>query len=565
MAALTAVLSRLGRVVAPTLLGGLLLAFSLPPWGWWPLAFLGAGIVFWGLAGLSWRARLLGGWAAGLGCFVPGLWWAASFNWYGAVVLMVVEALSMALAALVVAPTRWRVPSCVGAFTLAEALRMSWPFGGLPLGGIFLGQASGPLLDAARLGGPLLLTALVWLGGAGLAELVRAAGASWLDARATGMGRTLPRRDAREWSRAGRPRAPRAATGVASLVLVVAVGVGGYFAPDGGAPVRDLTVALVQGGGRRGTRQFEVAPSTVLEAQVAASRRLLGAPDPPALVVWPEDVVRVGAHLSGTSAAAYLSSLARHLHATLVAGVTETVSTKAFRNDAVVWGPDGRVVGVYEKVHRVPFGEYVPDRAFFSHFANLSEVPLDAIPGHGSGELTTPAGRLGFMLSYEVFFATRGRSAVRAGAQLLVVPTNTSSYSTSQVPSTEVAADRLQAVEEGRDLVQASPTGYSTVVDANGAVLDRTALGRRQVVRATVGMRAGRTIYERLGDLPPLVIAAVCLVAGLVLAAFDVRGRQSRRRSRRLWRPSRRPWTSARRSRSSRRAWKPAALRAAAT
>jgi len=49
----------------------------------------------------------------------------------------------------------------VGAATLAEALRFAWPFGGLPIGGVFLGQSTGPLLGAARLGGPLLLLSLI--------------------------------------------------------------------------------------------------------------------------------------------------------------------------------------------------------------------------------------------------------------------------------------------------------------------------------------------------------------------------------------------------------------------
>lgn len=532
-------LSRLGRVVAPSLLGGLLLGFSLPPWGWWPLAFAGAAVVFWRLAGLPLHYRLLAGWAAGLGCFVPGLWWAAAFNWYGAAVLTIVEALSMALAALAVPPTRWRVPATVGAFTLAEALRITWPFGGLPLGGVFLGQATGPLLDTARLGGPLLLTALVWLGGAGIAELARAGYEMWTGGEPEW---TIGRRGVDGWRHRGPPRRPPSpAVTVASLLLVVAVGVGALFAPAGGLPVRRLTVALVQGGGRRGVSQFEVAPATVLALQVAASQTLLAAADPPALVVWPEDVVRVGPHLRRTAAASYLSSLARRLRSTVVAGVTETMSTKAFRNEVVAWGPAGDVVGTFEKVHRVPFGEYVPDRDFFAHFADLSAVPLDAIPGRGTGELTTPAGRLGLMVSFEVFFSTRGRSATRAGAQLLVVPTNTSSYATSQVPSLEVAADRLQAVEEGRDLVQAAPAGYSTVVDSDGVLRARTSLGRRQVLRATVSLRDGRTIYERLGDLPVLALAGAALVGGLLLAAFDVRGPRSRRwrarRARRSWRP----------------------------
>jgi len=537
------VLSRLARVVAPALLGGLLLAFSLPPWGWWPLAFCGAAVVLRRLDGLPWRLRLLAGWVAGIGCFAPGLWWAGAFNWYGAAVLVAVEALSMALASWAVPATRWRRPAAVGAFTLAEALRISWPFGGLPIGGLFLGQAAGPLLYAARLGGPLLLTALVWLGGAALAELARGA---WRPRVHRWAATARPLGSLQVEGRAGGSRAARLGGAALSVFLVVAVGVAGRLAPDGGPAVRTLAVALVQGGGRRGVSQFEVSPSTVLSAQVAASRALPGRGARPSLVVWPEDVVRVGRRLGGTTVAAYLSGLARRLGATLAVGVTETVSTRAFRNEVVVWGPSGRVVGTYEKVHRVPFGEYVPDRAFFSHFANLSAVPLDAVPGHGSGELTTPAGRLGFMVSFEVFFATRGRSATRAGAELLVVPTNTSSYATSQVPSLEVAADRLQAVEEGRDLVQAAPTGYSTVVDADGTVRARSALGRRQVLVSTVALRTGRTLYERLGDLPVLALAGLALCASVLLAALDVRWRPRRRRwSRRVPRPSRRAWRAA--------------------
>ena len=66
----------------------------------------------------------------------------------------------------------------MAACTLAEALRMTWPFGGLPLGGVFLGQAGGPLVQLARLGGPLLITAAVWAGGVVVATI-----ATWLWAR----------------------------------------------------------------------------------------------------------------------------------------------------------------------------------------------------------------------------------------------------------------------------------------------------------------------------------------------------------------------------------------------
>jgi apolipoprotein N-acyltransferase len=478
---------RRGRIVGPSLAAGVLLALSLPPWGWWPLGPVGAGLLYWRLAGLPARTRLWAGWLAGLGCYVPGLSWARSFNWYGAVVLMALEALFFGVAALGTPPQRGRAFAFVAAGTLVEALRMTWPFGGLPIGGVFLGQADGPLLPLARLGGPLLLTAGVWAGGVGLATLgsaVRHPGAKTMR---------------------------RAAVIVVGLVLLATVGA---LVPDGGPSSGSVSVALVQGGGRRGVDQEQVAPATVYAAQVRATDELVTIRTRPTLVLWPEDVIALSGPLRGSAESLEMAQLARQLHTTLIAGVTEPASPTTFRNEIVVWAPDGRIVGVFEKVHRVPFGEYVPYRSLIAHLANLSAVPTDAVPGHGTGLLVTPAGPLGTLVSFEVFYANRSRTSVRAGAELLIVPTNTSSYATAQIPTQEVAADRVQAVETGRDLVQAAPTGYSTVVDRNGRVLQRSVLDQPRVLTARVPLYNGFTPYDHWGDLPVLVAGAGALLAG---------------------------------------------------
>jgi apolipoprotein N-acyltransferase len=496
---------RRGGILLPSLAAGVLLALSLPPFGAWPSAFLGAGLLYWRLRGLPIPSRILAGWLAGVGCFAVGLFWAVNFNWYGAVVLMAVESLSTAAAAALTPAQRGRAPAFVGAATLLETARMAWPFGGLPIGGVFLGQAGGPLLQTARLGGPLLVTAMVWTGGVALGEL----GISFL-----------------AWRR--RRRQPRSAwVGSAALLGVILVTVLAGAAPDGGGAIRTITVAAVQGGGRRGLSQFEVAPAGVFSAQLAATEPLLEASRHPSLVLWPEDVIALGQPLQGSPAAARMARLAGRLVTTVLAGVTITEPHDTFRNEIVAWGPSGRIISVFEKVHRVPFGEYVPDRDLFSHLANLAAVPRDAIPGHGSGLMTTPAGPLGVLVSYEVFFAARGRSALRAGAELLVVPTNTSSYSSDQMPAQEVAADRIQAVEEGRDLVQAAPTGYSTFVTNRGVLRQRSGLSTRQVLVATVSLRRGATLYERFGDLPTLVLASLALLGGLAAMRRDA-GRAAR-------------------------------------
>jgi apolipoprotein N-acyltransferase len=484
---------RRGRVAVPSVAAGVLLALSLPPWGWWPLGLAGAGVFYWRLAGLGLLTRVWSGWLAGLGCYAIGLFWARAFNWYGAVVLILVEALFFAAAAALTPPVRGRAPAFVAACTLAEALRMTWPFGGLPLGGVFLGQAGGPLVQLARLGGPLLITAGVWAGGVAAATIV-----TWLRARRSG--------------------ASALAIGGALVITVglAALTVAGAVVPDGGPPVGSVRVALVQGGGQRGLSKEEVSPATVYGAQLSAMYAVSSARPHPELVLWPEDVVALDRPLAGSVEAATLSRVARSLRTTLVVGVTQPASATTFRNQVVAWGPRGNIVGVFEKVHRVPFGEYVPFRSFFAHFADLSGVPADAVPGDGTGLMRTPAGPLGLMVSFEIFYSDRSHASVRAGAELLAVPTNTSSYSTSQVPTQETAAAVVQTIQTGRDLVQAAPTGFSAVVTQRGVVVERSDLGKRQELFATVALRRGMTPYDHWGDLPVLILSGVALVLGLL-------------------------------------------------
>ena len=276
--------------------------------------------------------------------------------------------------------------------------------------------------------------------------------------------------------------------------------------------MRTLRVAIVQGGGRRGLSDVQVSASDVYAAALRATTIV----HPPVeLVLWPEDVVALGEPLKGSPQAAQLSAIARRLHTTLVAGITEPVGATQFRNEIVTYSPSGALVAVFEKVHRVPFGEYVPWRSFFSHLANLEAIPRDAIPGHGSGMISTPVGRVAVLVSYETFFPDRGRSGVTAGGRLILVPTNTSSYSSEQAPAQEMAASRLQAIEEGRDLLQAAPTGYSAVVDNRGDVLRLTRLSVSAVLRATVALRDGTTLYTRFGDLPTVLLALCRVTRGL--------------------------------------------------
>lgn len=460
------------------LAAGVLLAGSMPPRTAWYLAPLGAALLTWSMLGLAWRHRLVQGAVAGLAFFLPTLSWLSGFHPAGFAALLVVEVVLFALAMLLVdgRPARWwTVPAALVAL---EALRARFPFGGFPIPGMALGQLDGPFAAAAPLGGSLLVVGLAMGAGAAATGLVVA-------------GRRF-----------------RALVVVAVLVAVSVAGT--LLAGPEGASAGSLRTALVQGGGPRGI------PAVVSDAGAVTERQFRLSEDLPPnldLVLWPESSLGVSGPVAGTAEASRVAELARRTGATVVAGLSETYD-EGFRNVAVAWDPDGRIVDRYEKVHRVPFGEYIPARAVFESVSDMTAlVPRDAISGRGPGLLSTSAGPMGVVISYEVFFSDRVRAAVDAGAQVLLVPTNAASYTTEEVPATEVAAARLRALEFDRAVLQAAPTGYTAIVRPDGLVVEQSGLGTAEVLSATVPLRTGMTVYARTGDGPGLAVVAATLLA----------------------------------------------------
>jgi apolipoprotein N-acyltransferase len=462
------------KLVARGLPAGLLVTAALPPFGWWPLAIVGVAYLASQLEVLPRRERLPLALGFGLGLLLPGLWWMTEFSLPGFVLAMFLESLIVAVFIALPPAGRWQVLGLPAAFVLLDAFRGRWPFGGVPIATLGATQVGGPLMQVARVGGALLVGGVLAVAGVALLAVVR-----------------------RRWRRAG-----------VGIALVVAVTLAGFHAPDGERS-RSIRAAVVQGGGERGNRAIHSDESKVFDAHVAATAEV---PDGVDLILWPEDVVDVEDDVLRTHEGVTLSSLASMHRATIVAGVV-TSDDDSFQNVAQVWGPDGLPGDIYEKNQRVPFGEYIPFRGLVEKVADVSAVPADAEIGEGPGILRTDAGRLGVVISFEVFFARRARAAMKAGGTVLLVPTNASSYPSTQMPALELAEARLRAVETGKEVLQAAPTGFSGIVDERGTVRAVTHLGRRQVVTATVDHRTGETPYTRLGDGPFVVGALLALLA----------------------------------------------------
>ncbi len=501
---------------------GVLVALSLPPFGWWPLGCFGLASVAAALPGLGLTRRLVLGAGWGLAQFAIGIAWTEQFSAYGFVVLLIVCAAFTCLSAAIVPAGRdWTVTVGLPASVmLVTWTRDRFPLHGFPLAGTELGQAAGPLEWAVKFGGGLLLSGETALVGVSLALVAKAV---YRHAKGNSRQRPVSR------SRADLP----VGVGLPALAVAVACALplAGWLSPSGaGRRLSPLRVALVQGGGPLGTRAINTDPAVVFNRQLSESAGLRRPLD---LVVWPEGMLQADTPFQYSAQAAQVAALARRLSATVVSGVVENLSSAKYLNEAAAWSPAGSVVATYVKNHLVPFGEYIPDRPLLSKYFNVADVPRDAIPGHSPAFMSTPAAPLGVLISYEVFFGARARSAVRAGGQLLVVPTDDASYRGTQVVGQELAAARLRAVETGRWLVLVSPTGYSEVVRPDGVVEKRSSLSVATVLEATIARRTGRTLFVELGDKPFVLGAFALWVAAAVHGVAGGRIRPPKRSERR--------------------------------
>ena len=159
---------------------GLLLALSLPPWGWWPLAVAGIALLDRALDGAGPGARFRRAWLTGFGLLAPSTAWMFSFTPPGYVIEVVAFSAFLGAFVALLPSSRWRWVGLPGAWVLFEGLKGRWPFGGVPLSELAVGQVAGPLAGPARLGGVLLVGLLtVTLGVALSAATVRASTSHW--------------------------------------------------------------------------------------------------------------------------------------------------------------------------------------------------------------------------------------------------------------------------------------------------------------------------------------------------------------------------------------------------
>jgi apolipoprotein N-acyltransferase len=457
---------------------GALVAFSLPPWGWWPLAFIGiaifARITTSGITRK--RTQFLLGTIFAFGWFAPGMCWMWFLTPPGYVIAVILFAAFHGVASVVGSRSMYPLVALPLAHALAETFRFSFPFGGVPLASLAISQSASPLVGIVRIGGPLLLTFCVLQIGFALSQLVVA------------------------------PKVKHLAIFGAIVALVVCAGI---VAPNGSDTGETRTIAAVQGGGPQGTLAINTNPRDVVERHLAATRAITSTNLD--MVIWPENVIDVADFYDSVERTEIAEQAAR-LKAPFVVGITEDMNARYFTNAQIVVNEDGTLGDRYDKVRRVPFGEFVPLRGLLETLgAPVDRIPRDALAGSDIAQLQVDDITVGVVISWEVFFSGRANEGVEAGGSVLVNPTNGSSYTGTILQTQQIASSRLRAIENGRWLVQVSPTGFSAFISPTGEVFDRTGVSEQRVLERTISLRSGRTLYSNLGDLPFIVLMVAVL------------------------------------------------------
>jgi apolipoprotein N-acyltransferase len=322
-----------------------------------------------------------------------------------------------------------------------------------------------------------------------------------------------------------RPRGRRQVTRSVVVLAVVAVllVLGSFSAPTAYPDASGGTVKIVQ-------PNTPILQTWDSELVSQGYRRLLDlsarACESESLVVWPE-----------SAAWPFLLDRDAHLRADverlneagcwLLLNSISRDDGKTF-NSAFLFGP-GVAGRRYDKIHLVPFGEYVPFGGVLPFVRRLARAAGDFSPGLERRQLAWNGEELGMAICFEIVFPGEVAARVRDGATVLVTITNDGWYGDTAAPWQHFRAARFRAAENRRPLIRAALTGVSAFISPLGEVEQILEVGEEGILEASVSGRGSLSPYSRFPGLVPL--ASWLLLAFAILRAAIGEGDQARSRA----------------------------------
>jgi apolipoprotein N-acyltransferase len=310
-------------------------------------------------------------------------------------------------------------------------------------------------------------------------------------------------------------RYPLALTGLLALLLAACAGYGfvGLNAAESGTRVK---VALAQGNIPQDIKWNPAFQEETVSIYERLSRK--GAGGNYDLIVWPESSLPFFFERE-PAYSARVSNLAKELGTSLIVSspaMEKGVMKDRYYNSAFLIDRDGTTLGRADKVHLVPFGEYVP-LAKLLPFVNKM---VEGIGDFSSGETITPLparfGKLGMLVCFEGIFPEISREYVRKGATVLVNITNDAWFGRSSAPYQHLSMTVFRAVENRVPLVRAANTGITAIIDSRGHIVRMTGLFHEALLTGEIRTGTTTTFYTRYGD----VFAWGCVLTALGMGGY---------------------------------------------
>ncbi len=498
---------RAGPGVA-AVVGGGALALAFPGTDWNGVAWLALAPLFAVTVATPPRAGFGWGWLGGTVFFLVLLRWLDhTFRLYSSIPWPLTWLPIAALAAycglyvgLVTAAASW-LARRVGPGLALGAVPFVWVvaewvrgflLGGFPWGLMGYSQHSAlPVIQIAELGGVYVVSFLVVA----------------VNAAAAGLA-VLP------W--------PRAAVGAVGAGGVLAAALVFGMARLGVVPPPTTAIALVQPSIDQALKWDPAHQATTLGIYLRLTRDALARH--PDLVVWPETaaptVIRRDPDLERA-----LAGLADAGGAPILVGSIDVSDTPPPRyyNSAFLLSERG-IIGRYDKIHLVPFGEFVPLSGVIGFVRGWAGFIADLEPGPGPVVFPGPPAPFGVVICYEGIFPALVRDFVRGGARFMVNMTNDAWFGRTSGPLQHLAMYPLRAVEHRIAIARAANTGVSAFVAPSGRIAGHADLYERGVLEGRVALRAGETLYTRFGDW----FVYGCLAASGGAGARALSGRRRR-------------------------------------
>ena len=312
-------------------------------------------------------------------------------------------------------------------------------------------------------------------------------------------------------------------------VLLVSVSHFGYGAWREAQPLdkraEQLQVTLVQGNIEQSVKWDPAYRQATVDKYLQLSSAKSSVP--PELIIWPEAATPF--YLQDlTKFSAQVRELPQQVGSFLLTGspAYQQVAADDYRyfNSAFLFSPQGKELGRSDKVHLVPFGEYVPFGSLLTFVNKLVAGVGDFSPGTVE-PLPLNGHSLGVLICYEAIFPGLARDYVRQGSDLLINITNDAWFGRSSAPYQHLAMTRFRSIENRIWMARAANTGFSALIAPSGRVVESGPLFEPVTLSGQVGLGSEPTFYTRFGD----VFAYACLLisVGFLFFAFLAYRRQS--------------------------------------